>query len=341
MLFNSIEICLYFDIEALKLRKVVMRYTSAIAIITAVLLSASSFDSNVVVKSSNSANNETDLATNNSIEGLHQPATPPINLSLSARSTNNQTTAFSNTPMANATPLQNFTSEGDTVNRLEDLRQSINEIYILIRNESTINRHFLQQSNERITSYLEAMKTSVESFWSIRATDLISLALAAIAGWLTIPPVLFGTFYKPRIEAFLTLPGVFHYEKNTTFSWTHFINPAINIRNRTPRRFSIEIQIKTDKYWSIKPEARGLFPKSGLEGGRPLEGGFWVKSISLEIPGSTQGGYTFPLQPKPEDCSMEIIVYPRLRLSEFKPFPRYFGEVDLKPIKAGYRVTGR
>jgi hypothetical protein len=237
---------------------------------------------------------------------------------------------LSNGSLASESRLRNFTTNTSEVNRLKVIHESLEKHFDSISNESISQRLFIQESNEKIMSKLEVIEDSAENFWSITFTDVVSVVLAIIAGWLTIPPFLFGTFYRPKLEIFL--PPSFHYEKNATIRWSEISD--INIRNNTSRRFTIQVEVKIDKPWSSRIQASNLYPSRGIGGG------FWAQSIELPIAGGLGSALTFPFEPEPEDCSLDLVVYPRFRLSEFG-FPRYFGEIDSHPIRAHYRVTGR
>jgi hypothetical protein len=248
-----------------------------------------------------------------------------------------------NSDQANKNSFAYQTLPNNTVvNKLEAIINLISNLSIANRDASSTNKQLLQQSNEQIVSKIEEVKKSIENsagFWNLKVTDYISIILAIVALIATIPYLVnlgFAQFYKPKLEAFI--PPSFRYEKNAKVKWSD-LNNGINFRNNTLRRFTIEVEISMDKAWPLIPSGERLYPLSGLKGGYPLQGGFWRKTNSWDLPGG--GGslaLSFPFNPQQENCSLEITIYPRMHLSEFG-FPRYFGEVFLRPIRERFRVV--
>lgn len=230
---------------------------------------------------------------------------------------------------SNETPLFFQTSVNNSISAsLEEMKEMIN----------------MSLSNQNASSTKKSLEVTPKSedpgdFWNLRITDYISIILGLIALVAIIPYLInlfFAQFYKPKIEAFI--PPSFHYEKSAKVKWSDLSN-LTNFRNNTLRRFTIEIEIIMDRSWPDNPAAAGVYPFSGLKGGYPLQGGFWRKTNSRDFPGG--GGImalSFPFQPQQEECHLEIVIYPRMHLSEFG-FPRYFGEVYLRPIREIFRVT--
>jgi hypothetical protein len=199
-----------------------------------------------------------------------------------------------------------------------------------------------------------AKSTRSVNFWNITFSDIlssvgdtlsnlnpetISLILGIFALIVSIPNAIIffvGHFYKPKIEAFFA-PS-FQFEKNAKIIWSQLNNTLIQVRNNTSRNLLIEIEVITEKPWQHNPDASALILYSGLKGGYPLKGAFWVKTKVLDIPGNSGNGFTFPLIPQQENNLLEIIIHPRIKLSEFK-FPTFYGEVYLNPIKEKFTIT--
>jgi hypothetical protein len=233
----------------------------------------------------------------------------------------------------------NYNTNVNIINRLEEIHQSLDNITRTAKNESVSERQLMEESNRRLLSKLDEVRTTVDNFWSFRVSDVISLVLAALAGWLTIPPILVGTFYRPKLEVYIGRPGI-HYGKDSTVEWSELNHPniGIGITNKESRSFRIEIQINTDNFWPTKPRWRVHFPSGGLRGGYPLKGGFYVKSVSSELPGNAGVNFGFPLEANQQVHLLEIVIYPHVILSEFK-LPRYLGVVDLNPIRTSFKIV--
>jgi hypothetical protein len=169
-------------------------------------------------------------------------------------------------------------------------------------------------------SYSTIYSTKPDNFWSISFSD-ISIFLASVALWVSLPNligVIMGYIYRPKIEAFF--PPAFHYETNATLLWSD-LNNALNIRNNSRRYFLIEIEITVERRW--QPDRRGssLFPYEGIQGEDPR--GFWYKSGVFEIRGRGTLDLTLPFIPEPENNSLQILIYPRIKMSSLK-FPTFY-----------------
>ena len=172
---------------------------------------------------------------------------------------------------------------------------------------------------------------------------IVALVIAIIASLPTLSKFFIYHFYHPNLEIFFS-------PTNTTneINYSDIVNrkelkwneleTALNIRNKNLKALNIKIEFVVDKPWKLKIGMKENYPESGLAGGYPLEGGFWFRSKSYYLSANSLMGIMFPLIAQPEECSLKIIIYPKIHLSEFG-LPRYFGEVDLKPIKKEYRIT--
>ena len=153
--------------------------------------------------------------------------------------------------------------------------------------------------------------------------------------------------YKSKLEVFFPPPnkGKMKWSdivKRTEIKWSELttkegINNPLNIRNKDKRALSIEIKFIIDKPWKLKQGLEKYFAKRGLGGVCPLQGGFWYRTRSFHLAGYNLMALDFPFKPQPEECSLEIIIYPKIHLSELG-FPRYFGDVDLKPFKKVFKI---
>ena len=176
-----------------------------------------------------------------------------------------------------------------------------------------------------------------QNFWKISISDLISLCLGAIAIWASLPSIVsqfLSHFYKPKLEAFI--PPRFFYTENESILWSE-LDTHINIRNSTLRTFQLVIEIIIDKPWVLKTNAQGLYPHQGLKGGYPLRSGFWIKTDEISLSGNGTMAILFPYIPKQEEAILEIVIHPKIHLSQFR-FPSNYGEVYLKPIYEVFRI---
>jgi hypothetical protein len=177
------------------------------------------------------------------------------------------------------------------------------------------------------------------SNWNLSSTEVISLVLGIFAFIISLPNAIVffvGYFYNAKIEAFF--PPSFRYEKGSKIIWSNLNNSYIQVRNNKPKNFHIEIEIITEKAW--QPETPNWFPHSRLKGGYPLRGGIWYRTESHDLPGNSQSAIKFPLTPKQENNTLEIIIHIKMRLSEFK-FPAFYGEITLNPIKEKFTRTDK
>jgi hypothetical protein len=186
-------------------------------------------------------------------------------------------------------------------------------------------------------SYSAIYSTKAGNFWSISFSDIISIFLGSIAVWVSLPNligVIVGYIYRPKIEAFF--PPAFHYETNATVLWSD-LNNVLNIINYSPRYFLIEIEITVERRWQPNRRASSLFPYEGIQGEDPR--GFWYKSRVFDICGRGILALMLPFIPEPENNSLEILIYPRIKLSSLK-FPTFYGDVHTRIIKETFIVTG-
>jgi len=158
--------------------------------------------------------------------------------------------------------------------------------------------------------------------------------IAIIASFPTLARIVIYHVYSPNLDIFF--PPAF------TYSETVLITPEnlrrgldLNIRNNEKRDFTAQIEFILDKPWRLIDDRRIV--EKGLTGGHNRKAGFYFKTEPFQIPGQSITGLFFPFQIQPEECSVEIILYPKIHMSEFG-LPRYFGECDLKPIKKHFRL---
>lgn len=181
---------------------------------------------------------------------------------------------------------------------------------------------------------------------------IISLIISVIALIASLPHLskfFVYHFYRPKLEVFFPSPKEDKMKwsdivERTEIKWSELtakegerINP-LNILSKDKRTLSIEIEFIINKPWKLKQNMRKYFAKKGLRGGYPLQGGFWYRTRSFQLAGYISMGLAFPFEPQPEECSLGFIIYPKIHLSEFG-FPRYFGDVDLKPVKKIFKIT--
>lgn len=106
---------------------------------------------------------------------------------------------------------------------------------------------------------------------------------------------------------------------------------TINIFLRDKRRLDINIRFVSDTPLNKKEEAKHFISGIDMTGAAKSKNRFVYKSISSSLPGYSTLGFTFPFEPGPEKCTVDIMIYPKVHLSEFG-LPLYFGDVDLKPV---------
>lgn len=166
-------------------------------------------------------------------------------------------------------------------------------------------------------------------FWNISISDIVSLFLGIVA-FIAALPTIIGFFishiYKSKIEIFF--PPKFHYEKDAKVKWNGLENP--NVRNNKNKVFQVELEIISLQPWQINPRMQNMFPHGGLRKEVQGKGGFWRKTNRFEL--SSQMSFIFPLIPVQQHNIIRIIIYPRIKLSEFG-FPSFYGEISLRSIE--------
>lgn len=163
-----------------------------------------------------------------------------------------------------------------------------------------------------------------------------SIILALIALIAALPNLVkMGVYYlyKPKLELFFPPPN-----RLDKIGWSELKGTPLNIRNRSLKFLTVEVEYISDKPLNLRGDVGRSIVESGLTGGYPLKGGFWFRTKSLHLAGNLVLAHTFPFEASSEDCSLEVKVYPTISLSEFG-FPRYFGHVELKPIKKEFQIT--
>ena len=183
----------------------------------------------------------------------------------------------------------------------------------------------------------------------ISIISLVISILALIASLPYLSKFFVYHFYNPKLEIFFPSSNKdkmkwFEIVKKTEINWSELnikekrgeIIP-LNIRLKDKRTLSIKIDFIIDKPWKLKQDMGKYFTNIGLRGGYPSKVGFWYRTISFLLYPYSVMGINFPFEPQPEECSLEVVIYPTVHLSEFG-LPRYFGDVDLKPIKKVFKI---
>ena len=161
--------------------------------------------------------------------------------------------------------------------------------------------------------------------------SLVSLVIALIASVQHICKFFVYHFYKLKLEIF------FPNAENTKIKFSDLENTLLNIHLKDKRPLKVEIEFVLDKPWKLKQNMKNIIAESGL--GKGSRGMFRFRTGSFNLPGCSTLAIQFPFEPRNEECVVEIIVYPKISLSELR-LPRYFGEVDLKPVsKVFYIIT--
>ncbi|NJE47339.1 hypothetical protein E3E35_07990 [Thermococcus sp. GR7] len=165
---------------------------------------------------------------------------------------------------------------------------------------------------------------------------MILSIIAIIASFPVLSKIVLYHFYVPKLDVFF--PPAFSYSEKVLLKPEDIANgKVINIRNNDKREFIIQIEFILDKPWKLIDDRRIL--ESGLKSGYQHKAGFYFKTETFQIPGNNSiTGLRFPFEIKLEECSVDIIIYPKVHMSEFG-LPRYFGECDLKPVKKHFELT--
>ena len=162
--------------------------------------------------------------------------------------------------------------------------------------------------------------------------ETLSLVLSIVAIVAALPAlskIVLYHLYVPKLDVF--------FPPASTYSEEVLLKPEdvsrgkfINIRNDDKREFTIQIEFILDKPWKLTNNQRIL--EQGLKSGHQYKAGFYFTTETFQIPGNHSiMGLNLPFEVRLEKCSLEIIIYPKVHMSEFG-LPRYFGECDLKPI---------
>lgn len=167
--------------------------------------------------------------------------------------------------------------------------------------------------------------------------EILSLIFSTIAIIVCIPAlskIALYHVYTPKLDIFF--PPAFSYSETVQLEPQDSIKGKfINIRNNDKKELTIQLEFILDKPWRLKNDR--IILERGLKSGYPQKGGFYFKTETFRIPGNLVMGLSFPFEIKPEECSVDIIIYPKIHMSEFG-LPRYFGETDLKPIKKHFKL---
>lgn len=167
-----------------------------------------------------------------------------------------------------------------------------------------------------------------------------SIILSLVALISALPNLIkFATYYlyQPKIEAFFPSPNRSPNGLDKV-RWSELKRTPLNIRHKNLRSLTIEVEYISNNFLDLRRDLGKTIIESGLTGGYPLKSGFRYKTESFPIGGNSLLALTFPFEPYSEECSLEVVIHPTIPLSEFG-FPRYFGHVELKPIKKAFKIT--
>ena len=115
-----------------------------------------------------------------------------------------------------------------------------------------------------------------------------------------------------------------------------------NVISRSDKDLTVEVEFHLSEPWPLKEHAQRRVTEVSLGGVH----NFRSKMQPWLLPANSTFGPTFPYEPEPEDCTLTVVVYPTVHLSGFCiPYlgyrlPRYFGEVDLRPIREDFEIVG-
>ncbi len=178
--------------------------------------------------------------------------------------------------------------------------------------------------------------------------EIISLAISIFALVISLPSISkFFTYflYAPRIEVFIPPIG----KSSNKSNWSDIVKRSkinasdltkatLNIRSLCDEDLCIYVEFILDRPWKLKPNLKKYFVKSGVRGGYPREGRFWFRSEEFYLPGNSVLGISFPFMPKQERCKLEVVIYPKIHLSELC-LPRFFGFAELRPVRKVFEIT--
>lgn len=168
------------------------------------------------------------------------------------------------------------------------------------------------------------------------------LAMLALLGALPGISWFFAYYlYHPRLDIFFPPPG----RAPDSVRWSELSSAEgtygsfLHVSKKSNAEVTMEIECIIDRPWKSRQQLESTFPFSGLAGGYPRSGGFLRRSMPIRLaPGSGVVALAFPFEPQPEKCSLTVVVHPRIQLSELR-LPKYFGYVDLKPIRAHFVIV--
>jgi len=159
--------------------------------------------------------------------------------------------------------------------------------------------------------------------------SLVSFILSLVASSPIISRFLIYYLYEPMMEIYLS-PPLPSFREVSELNMSIVLKSGVQILNLDHKH---DLQIRIE-FISSKP----LKPKlSSIEGSLSGRGFRYVITESFYVPARGTLCLTFPFEPYSEKFTLEVIVYARIKLSEFG-FPVFFGEVDLRPIRRKFII---
>ena len=188
--------------------------------------------------------------------------------------------------------------------------------------------------------------TMIPQLTEIETLALVLGVIGAIGGFPAILKWCIYSFYRPRIMVFFppvnNLPPV--YPGGTVKASDRIFGPQFgpHIINKSGKTLKLRVEFIPDKI-VIEDTDATKFGSFKVKNGKLIYTPFFVlenmKTLSeeREFPSDFfELALPFPYKVT-EEFILNIIIYPKIHLSEFG-LPRYIGEIELKPIKAEFRI---
>jgi hypothetical protein len=162
---------------------------------------------------------------------------------------------------------------------------------------------------------------------------LIALCISVIGSSPITSRFLIYYLYEPKIKIGMAFGGTCPFNGKTTFNSLEVLDSTLNIVNTDIKRnMRIEIEFIASKPIKINPQFEGYFREQGLGGG-----GFRFVTNEFYLPAHSTLGLGYPFELYYEEFTLEVIIYPKMKMSEFG-LPRFFGDIDLRPVKKTFVI---
>lgn len=192
-------------------------------------------------------------------------------------------------------------------------------------------------------------------------------ALSLFIATLAASPLLVQLYAYTRMEPLFEVNLSYHGEPLDEIEWWRLDSeevvrridgdctiPTVNFRNMSNSDIyidKVEFRFKNGK-WDAKDEYKDVITDIGT--GRYLVDPGFVSAFpgssndhvvdSEFMPSKTGGGPAFPFQAEETDLELEIEIHHSVDANEIEfplygPLPRFYGRIDLKPVKNSYKIT--